>query len=213
MKTQNFTTLRLLEKSILAAVIMACAIMPATISAQIQGCTGGHGANLVTNGGFQTGSNYNIVDWTAAWDSTADPYVYISSNGQGGSSKALWLGSIPGENRVSQVIPNLTAGKPYILCFYLSNAATAAFTPNSFEATWNDKNVLQVVNSDGFGYVYFSFQVEAVGGGNDVLSFEERNATSYWYLDNVAVQACSACTNNFSPAQGDATKPLPSSSE
>jgi len=211
MNMQSFTTLSLLKKSLLAAVIMACAIMPVTISAQIQSCVLGHGANQVANGGFQNGSGYNITDWTVAWNSTADPFVYISSNGQGGSSKALWMGSVPGENRVSQVITGLTAGQPYILCFYLSNGADGPVTPNSFEATWNDNNMLQLINSGPFGYEYFSFQVTAVGGGNDVISFEERNATSFWYLDNVVVQACSPslCSNIFSPADGGVTKPLP----
>ncbi len=213
MKKQSFTTLRLVKKSLLAAVIMACAIMPATISAQIQSCVGGHGANLVANGGFQNGSGYNIIDWTVAWPSSVDPYLEIGGNGQGGSSKSLNMGSVPGENRISQVITGLNAGQAYILCFYLSNSAIAPFTPNSFEASWNDNNVLQLINSGPFGYDYFSFQVTAVGGGNDVISFEERNASAYWYLDNVVVQACSLCSNIFSPADGAAAKSLPSISE
>jgi hypothetical protein len=211
MKTQSFTTQSLLKKSLWAAVIMACAIMPATISAQT--CNGGTGISKVLNGGFQTGSGYNITDWTVAWNSSADPEVFIGGNGHGGSSQSLNMGSLPGENRVSQVIRGLTAGQRYILCFYLSNGASGPLTPSSFEASWNDKNMLQLINSGPFDYEYFSFQVEAVGGGNDVLSFEERNSPSFWYLDGVAVQVCPACSNFFSPADGAATKPLPNNSE
>ncbi len=193
------------KKTLLAAVIMACLIVPATMSAQT--CTGGTAPNKVLNGGFQTGSGYTITDWSVAFSSSSDPYVEIEGNGQGGSSQALWMGSDSGENRVFQAIPGLTAGHVYFVCFYLSNGATSS--PNSFAATWNDQNVVQLINSESFGYTYFSFLVTATG--NDVLSFEARNSPSYWYIDNVAVELCSGCTNNFSLENG--TKSLPSSSE
>jgi hypothetical protein len=198
----------LLKKTLLAAVIMACVIVPATMSAQT--CPGGTGANKVLNGGFEIGSGYTITDWTVAF--TADPYTQIVSGGQSGL-QSLEMGSTYGENRVFQKFSGLTAGADYLLCFWVKNAATIPFTANSFEATWNDKNSVQIINSDAFGYTFYEFQVEAVGGTNtDTLSFEARNDPSYWYLDNVALQLCSGCSNlTFSPENG--MKAQPSDSE
>jgi hypothetical protein len=207
MKAHSFTTMSLLKKTLLAAVIMACVIVPATVSAQT--CTGGSGASKVLNGGFQIGSGTTTTDWTVAWPASVDPYVSIGGNGQGGSSQSLALGSTPGENRISQTIPGLTAGQTYVLCFWLSNGGSPG--PNSFEATWNDNNSFQIINTDSFGYTYYSFVVEAVGGGHDVLSFEERNSPSYFYLDNVALQLCSGCSLSFS--MDGPTKPLPENVE
>ena len=206
MKNQNSSTMNLLKKSLLAAVIMAFAIMPAMMSAQ--SCTGGIGANKVLNGGFQAGGlGTAIPNWSVAWPSSVDSYLQVTSGGQGGSSQALLMGSVPGENRISQTISGLTAGSKYVLCFWLKGGASNS--PSSFEATWNDKNVFQIINTTSSpGYTYYSFQVEAVGGGYDLLSFEERNSPSYFYLDNIAVQVCSTCSIGTFDQEGP-TKALP----
>lgn len=43
--------------------------------------------NLVLNPGFELGSGFNIVDWTVAWNSTADPYFYESGTPVPGYSR------------------------------------------------------------------------------------------------------------------------------
>jgi hypothetical protein len=209
MNTQNFTTLSFLKKSLLAAVIMACAIMPATISAQR--CTGLTTSNQVQNGGFQAGSTgYTIPNWTVAWDSTADPDFAVEGNGHN-SSQAMWLGSVPGTNRISQALPNLNGGKIYTVCFYLANASDSSSSPSSFEAIWNDSDVLHMVGNAGFDYQYYSFQVVALGSGKDVLSFQARQVPSFYYLDDVSVQRCTTCSAPSLP-EGQ-RKVLPSNSQ
>ena len=187
------------------AILIACALMPVAASAQT--CNGLTTPQQVVNGGFQSGSGFIIpLPWMVAWDSTADPYMLISTGGHL-SSQALWMGAIPGSNRISQSLPRLTAGSVYTLCFWLSNDNNCC--ASSFEATWNDNNVLEMVNNAGFGYQYYSFQVVAVGGGRDVLSFQARQVPAYYYLDDVSVQLCTGCFFPFSPQEQQGKKSGP----
>lgn len=135
------------------------------------------GTNLVTNGDFETG---NFTGWTVAWPS--DPHTFVSSISPASGSYAAFFGAIPGENRISQNITT-RAGSLYTVCFTLANNSSCC--ASAFHARWNGDDMVSMVNSGGFGYTQYSFQVFAIG--NDVLSFEARQVPSYFRLDNVKV--------------------------
>ena len=176
---------------VLAAV---CLAMSAGMSAQT--CNGLSSPNLVVNGNFESGSLYSITGWSVAWDSSADRFMYLYTSNQHSGNQALWMGAVPGSNRIYQQIPNLVPGAVYTVCFWLANDVKCC--ASSFQATWNDNNILDMTNNAGFGYQYFTFQVVAVGKGRDVLSFQARQVPSYYYLDDVALQVCPSCTLTFS---------------
>jgi len=176
-------------------------------------CNGLTTPNLVQNPGFEAGSGFNIPDWTVAWDSTADPYMFVGGNPHSGNN-SMWLGSVPGENRISQVIQGTTAGSVYSICFWLANNgsayATADGSPNSIEVQWNDNDVLEMVNSNFLGYTYFSFNVVANGNNaygepTDTLVFQARQVPGFYNLDDVSVNLCAGCS--FPPEPSPGTKP------
>ena len=192
-----------LQTVALAVVVLACTLLPASLSAQT--CTGLSTPNLVVNGGFEQGNGFNITGWNVAWNSSADPYMFISNSNVHSGSQTLWMGAIPGSNRIYQSIPNLSPGSVYTVCFWLANDSNCC--ASSFQAMWNDNPVLDMVNNAGFGYQYYSFQVVAVGKGRDVLSFQARQVPSYYYLDDISLQQCTGCTLNFTE-QGKHSGPL-----
>jgi len=154
-------------------IMMVCAFMPATASAQcmIPG-------NLVQNCGFETGS---FPPWTVAWNHTVDPDTSVDGTPHSGNFAAL-LGAVPGENSVSQRIIGTLPGRMYTVSFWLSNDDAV---PNEFHVQWNGREIFSLSNAGGFPYTRFSFTVMAIG--NDTLRFDEQQVPAFFHLDDVIV--------------------------
>jgi len=192
-------------ETVAVAILMACVMTPAAAS-EPNYCTGpGLGNNLVQNASFETG---DFTNWTVAWPFSADQFFFVSpSNPFPGDTYDAWLGSVPGENRISQVIQGTQQGMVYTVCFELAN--DDACCANSIEVHWNDYTLLHFVNSTGFGYTYFTFNVVANGANSDTLVFQVRQVPAFYHLDNVSVQLCTdpSCSFSFTPARPAGTKP------
>jgi hypothetical protein len=158
-----------------------------------QSCQNNSNTNLVTNGGFETGTQYNITDWSVQWDDTVDPYVYIDTTHPHSGSQDLALGTTPAPNDIIQRISGATTGQVYTICFWLYSAPDPTAGVTTFEVAWNNVTQLSLINSGAFGYQYYAINVVAQGKNQDYLQFRERNKQGFYYLDDVAVQECSGC--------------------
>jgi hypothetical protein len=172
--------------SLLGTAALACCLLPATAWAT---CTGDTNPSLIQNGGFEA-AGIGVPKWKVFDTSDAD--LTVSSEYAKGGTKSLDMASIGGENRVSQTIAT-TAGSVYTVCFWASPGNNQG--ASSLRAQWNNQDYIVLRNigdtANGRAFVYYQFS--AVATGNDVLSFEERNDPSEFFVDNVDVQLCSNC--------------------
>src|SRR5262249_17949787 len=148
-KCYKGTFLKLCVASI--GIMVLCAIMPATASAQ---CPAG---NLVVNSGFET--NSFVPGWTVAWPPTVDPFTFVDGVPHSGNFAAA-LGAVPGENSVSQRIFGTLPGRVYTVSFWLQNDDGV---PNEFHVQWNGLEILSLHNTNAFPYRQFSLTVIAIG--------------------------------------------------
>ena len=177
---------------IFAALTLSASLMlPGTAAAE--NCYNNSNANLVRNGGFEGGSQYNVSGWTVEWDHTVDPEVFEETSHPHSGSQDLAMGTIEAPNDIVQRIRGTTGGKIYTVCFWLYSSPNPTAGVTTFEVLWNNVPVLTLTNSGNFTYQYLSLNVLAQGNKRDFLRFRERNKQGFYYLDDVAVQECTGC--------------------
>lgn len=138
-------------------------------------------ANLILNGGFESGT------W-AGWTATLAPSGSILFIGSRGHSErdAAWFGAIGRvDDQLSQTFPTV-AGEPYVVEFWLAHGG--ASPGNDFSVWWNDRPILALVNAGRFGYTNYTF-LELATGSTAQIRFSGRDLQSYYYLDDVAITA------------------------
>jgi hypothetical protein len=176
--------------SVIGLAALGFLMLPTPASAK---CTGNSNPVLVQNDGFESGTGTNIPDWTVF--NTADNEFGAFSDIPKSGMQSLRMATVGGENRIAQTITT-TAGSVYTVCFWLTPGA--AVGPDSFRAQWNNQDMIVLKNIGSptgvgqFTFAYYQFSVVATG--NDVLSFEGRNDPGVFYLDNVDVELCTACS-------------------
>ena len=160
-------------------------------------CAGVSHANLITNGGFETGSfsgwTTNALACSGVGSSAAtavpgcigidvDPHAHSGTN-------AAYLGTYGGGGSISQAFSTM-AGQMYTVNFFLANASyQGVTTPNDFLVQWNGvTSLLHLINSPVLGYSGYTFSALATGS-NSSLSFTNQQNPSYWILDDVSVNA------------------------
>ena len=145
------------------------------------GSSASSGANLVTNGSFETDS---FSGWTVGGNSGASAYgpqLFVDKTAESGTY-AAGLGSMGSDGTLSQTIAT-TAGQTYTLSFWLQNEAAGA---NDFKATWNGQTLLSLTNATKAGYTQYTYNVTAAAP-TSTLQFSARNDPSQWDLDNISV--------------------------
>lgn len=142
-------------------------------------------ADLIVNGGFETG------DFTG-WSVTAENVDnFVTSNYPYAGSYSADLGStVTNFGSLSQFV-NTQAGVEYILSFYLNCYDDNIAGPTNFFDVFFDLNPVYSETDrpdDGAPYVYFSFIV--VGNGSlQELRFDFGNDAGVFYIDNVSLVA------------------------
>ena len=157
------------------ASFLACAALALTLgTSQVQA------AELVTNGGFETGDftgftrtgNQGFTGVSGAFSGT-NPY---EGNFQG------YFGAVGSAGTISQTLATV-AGQQYLISFALRSFGGRT---NSFAADFGATNLITLSNFGNLPYNVFTFTETATSAAT-VLSFRIRQDPSYYLLDSVSV--------------------------
>jgi hypothetical protein len=143
--------------------------------------TAAQAADLVANGGFETG------DFTG-WATNGNPlYTGVDVNAPQAGSYAAYLGTgVAGTKTLSQTL-NTTAGASYDVIFWLQNEADVlnVTAPNSFAFSWGGVNKVTLTDAPSFAYTKYEFTLLATGAST-ALQFTFSQLPAYWDLDSVS---------------------------
>ena len=134
-------------------------------------------AELVSNGGFETG---DFSGWTA--NPVSFPMDVITNTVEQGTYAAEIAGFDYGPNTLTQDITDVS-GQSYLLSFWRYQDTG---TPNGLDVTWNGVSVFSEVNNS-LGAGWQNFTATVTGHGVDALSFSAWNDPAYTYVDNISV--------------------------
>ena len=140
------------------------------------------GANLIRNGGFETG---NFTGWTlnvAEQSTLVGTKDTLSAPAHSGAYFAA-LGNYNGTGTLSQTVTD-TAGAQYTLSYWL---ASDGLLPNHFEADWNGVALAGSVLDKGAAFGYRQFVFTLTGTGHDTLTFVQEDDNGLWALDDVSL--------------------------
>lgn len=146
-------------------------------------------ANLVVNGGFETG---DFTGWTAGGNfefTSVLPSGVDGFNAQDGSFFAL-LGPVGADATLLQSTLATTAGQTYTFSWYLGSDGG---THNDFSAQWNGTTIFSAADipDDRPNLTQYSYTVTATSSMS-TITFAFRNDPSYLALDAVSVEAVTA---------------------
>jgi len=179
-----------------ASTLIGCAAMMAVALVTVSTAH----ANLVENGGFETGSFFGWAPTTAlgACQSVGmnAPSACTGAEadldpGPHGGIYAAYLGqpypSNPG--LLAQNIPT-APGQVYTLDFWLANLSNqGASIPNGFQVSWNGTTVVSFQDSPPFGYRQFTIPGLIATDTTTTLLFSEYHVPAGFVLDDVSVTA------------------------
>jgi len=139
-------------------------------------------ANMVTNGGFETG---NFSSWTLSNVDTVYTFVVNSGTQYEGNYEAI-LGQSGSVGTISQTLAT-TAGQEYNVNFWLKSDDVS--TTNVFQALWNGvvQNINPVLDPNSASpYTDYQFTATAAdASSSSTIAFNFQNDPSFFHLDDV----------------------------
>lgn len=150
-------------------------------------CAGSARADLVFNGGFETG-NFSGWSWAPGPGSMT---AVTSGTAHSGSYRLVVSTSSTTFDELSQSLATFP-GQQYMISFWLRDAGIASAT-SAFEVWWEGTQVfgLGPIDVPGSGYGQFTIPVTATGPGS-LLRLRMYDADRETYLDDVSVVAVPA---------------------
>ena len=165
-------------KIIMRAAIR-CSLILTAITALSDGCPAK--ANLIRNGGFETG---DFTGWTCTTAKTGSNLFVVAGEAHSGTYAASFGAYLADLDAMSQTFATIP-GTLYHLSFWLKNSP---FQNEEFRVTFDGLIVLDLVNFEELPYTQFNFTCLATANLM-TLEFAGRNGPSFTYLDDVSVTA------------------------
>lgn len=134
-------------------------------------------ANLVTNGGFETG---DFTGWDKSSTFTA-VFPSLSAYQPHSGNYFAALGNLLCCGYLSQTLTT-NPGTHYTISLYLASNGT---TPNEFSVAWNGATLFDQTDIPLQPYTQYKFDV--IGTGSDLLTIGNRNDNYWLALDDVSV--------------------------
>lgn len=141
-------------------------------------------ADLVTNGGFETGT---FDGWTQGGDTR---FMFLTTTFQHSGTYAAQFAGVGRDSLLSQTLATVS-GQTYQISYWLKGDGG---TPNDFSVSFGGQPVqTDPANEPAFGYTNFTFDVTATSTSS-VLEFAARDDPGYYYLDDVSVTSIASST-------------------
>jgi hypothetical protein len=181
-QTKNFAYRNLVRQTRLvmnlrkSLPLLLCNLFAVAGFAALPGIASAAGANLVQNGGFETG---DLSDWTQVGNTG---YGGVAcANAPEGDCEAFFgpLGSLGG---IAQSIAT-TAGSQYSVSFIFNSDGG---TPGAFKVDFGNQTLLNLTNPPAAGNQTFTFNSFATAA-NTVLQFQFQDDPGFMLLDAVQV--------------------------
>ena len=147
----------------------------AAAAAAMIAASGVANANLVVNGGFETG---DLTGWTQSGNTA---FMGVSDFNPHSGTYSAFAGPVGPRGFLSQTLTT-TVGAGYTISFWLYNDGG---DPNEFDIEWNAATLYDETNLPGFPYTQYTFEV--IGTGSDMLTLGFMQEPGYLYLDDVDV--------------------------
>ncbi len=173
-------------KSLLAVCVLAAVCFGSRAS-----------ANLVTNGGFETG---DFTGWTQTGNTDFSGVTDIGSHS---GNFSAYFGPVGSFGYISQDISTV-AGSTYDLSFFLANGASqfksnflspspSGGATNAFQVFWNGMMIANFSNvSNPLAFTTFNFSNLLATGSTSTLTFGFLNDPDFFFLDDVSVNQANA---------------------
>ena len=142
-------------------------------------------ANLIVNGGFETGA---FDFWTQTGNTTS---TFVNGEPHSGNF-AAWFGAAGSVGGIFQLLTT-TSGATYHFDFWLKNTGSYS----EAHAFWNGLEILTLIDPGDFDYTHYQFTETAIGASTEIKFLFENNPS--WYrLDDVNVSGVPDTGSTFS---------------
>jgi len=137
-------------------------------------------AELVTNGGFETG---NFTGWTVT-NAASGSLIAVNTVDPHTGTYAASFGAISSfDDTISQTLATV-AGQSYTVSFWLAHPYGPS--TNDFSAYWGATQLMSLVGAGSFAYTQYSF-TETASTSSTTLTFKGLENPAYFYLDDASV--------------------------